>query len=415
METIRKYYDVDMDGGGCYEARILDLRPPVKTGEKSSLDDPAAGAFGVILDRTVFYPEGGGQPGDRGRINGAGVLDVREKDGEILHMVSAGEAGKLERGRAEIILDLVRRRDFTVQHSAQHLLSAAILRITSCPTVSMHLGTKYNTIDVDGKDIDPRTLRLVEDETAAVIEKNLPVLIHLCPPERLEDFPLRKKPPRGEDMIRVVEIKGTDFSPCCGTHLASTGGIGMLFILGAEKYKGMTRISFIAGRRCLRETQVLRENAQIISRALKVPVEETGGAVRAYLEKAADLEEQIKACREEAARMQARGIVQEAGLEGAASSVWYARYFPGADAEEVIRLGRHLRELSGAVFVLGAGKDGKFAALCSAGETDIRPRIREALEKAGGRGGGGNGFFQGQFASAGELESFIGEFQNRPE
>ncbi|MDR0599629.1 MAG: alanyl-tRNA editing protein [Treponema sp.] len=399
MAVQRDYYDVDLYGGGVYQARLVERRPH-------------NGGAAVILDRTVFYPEGGGQPGDRGTINGRNLIDVKEEGGEILHIV--GEGDGLVPGPVELVLDLPRRRDFTVQHSAQHLLSGTILRITGFPTVSMHLGEVYNTIDVDGKDLSRETLMRAEDEAAQAIEEDVPLIIHHCPPERVEDFPLRKTPPRGEEVIRVVEIRGRDFSPCCGTHVKSAGQLGALRILGAEKYKGMTRITFIAGGRCLREARVLRENAETISRALKVPVEETGRAALALLERTAALEERLKAYEEEAARTQARSIIEEAELAEAGPGTWHVRFFPGAGMEEVTRLGRHLRELSGAVFVLGAERDAKFAALCSTRNTDLRPRLKEALEKAAasggsGRGGGGPDFFQGQFASAEELKAFLAE------
>jgi alanyl-tRNA synthetase len=288
-----------------------------------------------------------------------------------------------------------------------------MLRRGGYPTVSMRLGEDYTTIDVDGKNISRETLLAVEDEAVFAVERDAPVVIHLCPPERVEDFPLRKIPPKGEDVIRVVEIAGCDFSPCCGTHVPSAARIGMIRILGSEKYKGMTRIYLIAGRRCLKDSRVLRENAETVSRALSVPVEETGAAALALLEKTAKMEERLKAAAEEAARIRACAIIEKAELEGAGPDTWYAEYFPGADMEEVSKLGRQLRELSGAVFVLGAGKDKKFAALCSAEGVDIRPGLKEALEKAGGKGGGGKDFFQGQFASGDELEAFLAGFQTK--
>jgi alanyl-tRNA synthetase len=185
----------------------------------------------------------------------------------------------------------------------------------------------------------------------------------------------------------------------------------MIRILGSEKYKGMTRVYLIAGRRCLKDSRVLRENAETISRALSAPVEETGPAVLALLEKAGSMEEQLKTMAEEAARIRACAIIEKAELEGAGPGSWHTEYFSDADMEEVSNLGRQLRELSGAVFVLGAGKDKKFAALCSAESADLRPRLKAALEKAGGKGGGGKDFFQGQFTSSDELKAFLAGLQ----
>jgi alanyl-tRNA synthetase len=275
----------------------------------------------------------------------------------------------------------------------------------------MHLGDEVCTIDVDIPAISEEALIEIEEAVASAIEENHPVIIHLCPPERVEDFPLRKIPPQGEEVIRVVEIQGNDFSPCCGTHLASTGQIGMLRILSAEKYKGMTRVHFIAGRRVLRDSRVLRRNGEAASRALKVPVYETGAAVLALLEKTGRFEQKLKAFEEEAAVRQAAELLRKAGLleggpEGNAGKV-FIESFPDIEMEDALRIGRAAQKLTAAVLVLASVKDIKFAGLCSRKQTDIRPLFKEALEERGGKGGGGPSFFQGQFEQGETLTDFL--------
>jgi alanyl-tRNA synthetase len=399
MKIERAYYTVPQDSlSDPFSAAILEVLPH-KEGKA------------LILDKTIFYPEGGGQSADRGTINGVPVVDVLEKDGEVLHLIGGENQGSLSPGdRVELLIDAGRRWDLTVQHSAQHLLSGTILRLTGFFTVSMHLGVTVNTIDVDGPELSGDQLKEAEDAVFSAIEGDHPFIIHHCPPENIDDFPLRKKPPRGEELIRVVEIKDHDFSPCCGTHVSGTGQIGMLRITGAEKYKGMIRVSFIAGRRCLEESRMLAANALQISRALKVPAEETGKAALALLERANKLERDLKSFEEEAARAGAEGLIAKAGLEGAGPEKTYAQSFPGAGMEELLRLGKQAQKNTGAVLVLGSEKDGKFAALCSAKGADIRPGIKEKMEQSGGKGGGGPSFFQGQFDSAEALRAFIAAF-----
>jgi alanyl-tRNA synthetase len=394
-ETKRANYEAPTE---IFPARILEVRP---------YNDRAA----LILDSTNFYPEGGGQPGDRGSVNGIPLLDVREQNGEILHIISADDAKKAAPGPAELAVDWARRREYTSLHTAQHLLSGTILARIKAHTVSMHLGDEECTIDVDTPAISDGGLIEIEEAVASAIEENHPVIIHLCPPERVEDFPLRKIPPQGEEVIRVVEIKGNDFSPCCGTHLVSTGEIGMLRILSAEKYKGMTRVRFIAGRRVLRDSRMLRGNGDVVSRALKVPVNETGAAVLVLLEKTNQLERKLKAFEEEAAARQAEELLKKAGLldggpEGNAGKV-FVESFDGMDMETALRIGRAAQKLTAAVLVLASVKDIKFAGLCSRKQTDIRPLFKEALEKRGGKGGGGPSFFQGQFEQVDVLADFI--------
>jgi alanyl-tRNA synthetase len=389
METKRRYYETPPPGP--FAAALLELRP-------------REGALALILDATVFYPQGGGQPADRGTINGVPVLDVREEGGEILHIIAAENGRGLQEGPAELILDRARRRDFTALHTAQHLLSGTMLRMTGAPTVSMRLGEEACTIDVAAGELGEDTLVAVEEAVADAIEGNHPVIIHLCPPERAADFPLRKIPPQGEELIRVVEIEGNDFSPCCGTHLSSTGEIGMLRILGAEKHKGMTRVSFIAGRRVLRDSRLLGRNAGVISRALKVPPGETGAAALALLEKTALLERKLKALEEEAALRRAEAFL--AGKDAAPRRV-LVESFPGADMEEVLRIGRAAQKRCPAVLVLASPGELKFAGFCSLKSLDIRPLFKGIMEQHGGKGGGGPSFFQGQFSRSEDLDAFL--------
>ncbi|MDR0376384.1 MAG: alanyl-tRNA editing protein [Spirochaetaceae bacterium] len=384
-----------------FPATILEIR---KAGEAAAL----------ILDDTIFYPEGGGQGADRGTINGASLLDVQEAGGEILHFLSARDAARLSPGPAELRLDAPRRRDFTVHHTAQHLLSGTILRLTGKPTASMRLGEEICTIDVNAPELTPDTLTSVEEAAADVIEADVLVLIHLCPPENAADFPLRKRPPAGEDVIRVVEIQGVDFSPCCGTHLKSTGPIGVLKILGAEKYKGMTRVTFAAGRRALRDYRLLRQNGDRISRTLKTPVSGIGDGVSALAARVNQLEKEIKELKEAAAHTAAESLLRDAGVPSGKDPAQktgpgrvYVFLLPDADMEKTVRIGRAAQKLSPAPLIFGSEREGKFAAFCSDTGVDLRRLLNDPVEAAGGRGGGGPSFFQGAFNSPGKLRAFL--------
>jgi alanyl-tRNA synthetase len=407
MKTIAAYYE--HSSAAPFPANILELR---NEENKTAL----------ILDKTIFYPEGGGQTADRGSINGIPLLDVQEKGGEILHLVHPEDAVRLAPGPVELVLDAKRRRDSTVQHTAQHLLSGTILRLTGKHTVSMRLGEVINTIDVDTLRLDTQALAQIEDAVIDAIEADVPVIIHFCPPEDITNFPLRKTPPQGEAVIRVVEIQGNDFSPCCGTHLKSAGGIGMLRVLGAEKYKGMTRVSFIAGRRVFQDSRALRQNGELVSRALKVPVEEIGKAVLALLDRFSQLEKQVKELEEKAARDEAANLLHRARIistrdqddEGRAQNAaapGELRVFsiacPVSGTEELLRIGRAAQKLTPSALVLFSPPLLKFAAFCSARGADIRPLLKGRMEEQGGRGGGSATFFQGLFSSAENLDAFI--------
>jgi alanyl-tRNA synthetase len=273
----------------------------------------------------------------------------------------------------------------------------------------MHLGDEINTIDVDTPELSAETLFKAEEAVNDAIEENSPVIIHLCPPEDVKSFPLRKVPPQGEEVIRVIEIKDRDFSPCCGTHCASTGQIGILRITGAEKYKGMMRLSFIAGRRCLAESRVLRENCETISRSLKVPLAETGAGTLAMMEKTKALEQRFKELQEGIAVLRADSLLKQTGLDAGQDDVLIAAVYDSVDMDEVLLIGKAVQKCTKAMIVLASKKDRKFAAFCSDKKIDIRLLVKDAFEKAGGKGGGGPSFFQGSFNSDEDLALFINE------
>jgi len=385
-----------------FKAEIIKLCPP-QNGETP-----------VILDKTIFYPDGGGQPADRGTIDGVPILDVREKDGEILHMISAEDSGRLEPGKAELILDVRRRRDHTQLHTGQHLLSGTLLRMAGAPTVSMHMGEETCTIDINVPEIKDETLIAVEDAVADAIEENHPVKVHLCPPEDLSSFKLRKVPPIEEEVIRVVEIEGHDIIACCGTHLKSTAEIGLLRIFGAEKYKGMTRITFLAGRRLLLDSRLLRHNAVIASRALSFPVGEIGNGVLNFVEKLAEIERRLKAFTEAATREKAEALVQEAVSAAVYSNLppIIVEFYADEGINAVLNIGKIAHKKIQAVFVLFSGQDNKFAAYSSVEGFDLRVFLKTAFEAQGGKGGGSSTFFQGSFANNKAMEDFLAGFKN---
>jgi len=404
ISSINSYYYKDMNktervyynytSAIPFEAEILELRP--------ATDGKAA----VFLDKTVFYPEGGGQPADRGTINGVSLLNVREQDGEILHLISAADGEKLKPGKAELILDSRRRRDLAALHTGQHILSATLMRMIEAPTVSMHIGDESYTIDVGIAEMSEELLIAVEDAVADIIEENRPVIVHLCPPEDINSFPLRKVPPQGEEVLRIVEIKDCDIIACCGTHVKSTAEIGLFRILAAEKYKGMTRIYFSAGRRLLLESRHLRQNAVIVSRALSAPLGEIGKGMLEYIEKSTQIENRLKVFVEKAIKEKAEVLINKAALLANTGNIVFESYAEEI-IDEVLNIGKLAQKSSQAVFILAAEQSCKFVAFSSRKDFDLRAFLKEAMEAQGGKGGGSPSFFQGGFGTKDSLEAFL--------
>ena len=217
-------------------------------------DQPA-----IVLDATAFYPEAGGQLGDRGTLGTATVLDTQETDdGTIVHIVDAPlEAGTRVHGT----LDWARRRQHMAQHTAQHLLSGTLLDRAQAPTASARLGETALTIDVTRDRIPDADLAAAEDLANDLVDDDLPIRAWFPDAGELASLKLRRDPKVAAD-IRVVAIGDFDFSPCGGTHAARTSQLGTIRITNTERYKGMTRVTFAAARRARAELftrdQVLR-------------------------------------------------------------------------------------------------------------------------------------------------------------
>lgn len=201
----------------------------------------------IVLDQTAFYPEAGGQLGDRGQLAGAPVIDTQETDdGTIVHLIQGEPPAVGTRVAGE--LDWQRRRQHMAQHTAQHLLSGALLDRAQAPTVSARLGESALTIDVARDRIPEAELAGAEDLANDVIDDDVAIRAWFPDPGELAALKLRRDPKVAVD-IRVVAIGELDFSPCGGTHCARTSQLGSVRITGAERYKGMTRVTFTTARR----------------------------------------------------------------------------------------------------------------------------------------------------------------------
>ncbi|WP_339810487.1 DHHA1 domain-containing protein [Paenibacillus sp. FSL R7-0189] len=210
----------------------------------------------VLLEETAFYPHGGGQPCDLGAIQGIPVLDVISEEELVLH--------KLERLPNEesvtCQIDWNRRFDHMQQHSGQHLLSAVCLEKHNFMTLSFHLGEDYCTIDIEVSELSADQLYSIEREVNRQIYLNHNILSYFVTGEEAAQLKLVKQPKVTEN-IRIVEIKDVEYNACGGTHVSSTGEIGIIKLLKAEKIKGNTRIYFKCGYRALEE---FNTNQQIL-------------------------------------------------------------------------------------------------------------------------------------------------------
>jgi alanyl-tRNA synthetase len=213
----------------------------------------------VVLEETAFYPTGGGQPHDKGTINGVEVLDVfTDETGEVVHMTERMP----ETTHAFCSLNWRRRFEHMQHHSGQHLLSAVCYKLYNARTVSFHLGQDYVTIDLDISELNQSQMEKIEQIANEEIYRNRSIHSYYVTSEELAKLPLLKMPKVTEN-IRIVEIEGIEYNACGGTHVLRTGEIGIIKLFKAEKQKGIIRLSFKCGSRALQD---LNEGQQILGK-----------------------------------------------------------------------------------------------------------------------------------------------------
>ena len=259
------------------------------------------GQFGVVLDQTAFYPEGGGQPADHGCLAGACVLDVREKEGTVVHITASPvRVGETVQGD----VDWMRRFDHMQQHTGEHLLSGVIKSEYGFDNVGFHIGPDVVRVDVSGP-LSSQDVQELEKAVNWVIWQNGPVRTLWPSKQELADMPYRSKKEL-EGPVHIVDAAGADLCACCGTHVARCAEVGAVKILSAQNYKGGTRLAVVCGMRALRDYTQKCENADRISTLLSAKVNEIAPAVEHLQAEAEGLKARVASLENELFEMRAR-------------------------------------------------------------------------------------------------------------
>jgi alanyl-tRNA synthetase len=356
--------------------------------------EPAGeGLQAVYLNRTFFYPESGGQPDDRGTLGGREVTAVSESEKGVRHLVK-GELGKGDEVEGKI--DWARRFDHMQQHSGQHLLSRVFLEGYKLTTVSFHLGEEICTIDLEGN--APREERLDEAETRAneIVCRNIPILCRIAGALEIETSAvLRSRLPDGVDRVRIVEIEGFDSSTCCGTHVRSTGEIGIIKILGLEKVKGNARVEFICGARAAKDYAVKHKLLSAIAAGFTTGWREIPRIVGKLGDEGRELRKKNEELSRELAGFRATGLSTATGSAGGFDVV--KRVFDQGDAASLRETATKIREMGNKIVLFGlSGQSPALIFACSMGIPLNMGEIMKACAAIiGARGGGGKDFAQG--------------------
>jgi alanyl-tRNA synthetase len=359
---------------------------------------PSGPGAALVLDRTLFYPESGGQLPDHGMLGSAKVIDVQEKDDDtVVHTVT----GEIPAGVVRGTIDWPRRFDHMQQHTGQHILSRAFIQTDRLDTVSFHMGEDTCTIDLDGPAPDAAAIRRAEDIANRVIEENRPIDITVVPIEDVDMSELRRKVPEGVREARIVTVRDFDRIPCCGTHVRSTGELGSIKVVRTEKVKNFQRVHFKVGSRAQRDYREKHAVLQELSQRLTTAPLEVAAKVERMLEEAQAAAKRTRALVQRLAVVEAERLLGAAG--GGAPRVVVHRE---ADAALARALATEMQKIPGTVAILGAD-DGSVVCVSSHElGIDLATGAGAIARELGGSGGGKGGFAQARVDPA-RIEEFM--------
>ncbi|MGX2960060.1 alanyl-tRNA editing protein [Peribacillus sp. JNUCC 23] len=353
--------------------------------------------FYVTLQETAFYPEGGGQPSDRGKIAGIDIVDVQVINEEIVHVLTR----KPELGKVYCELDWERRFDHMQHHSGQHLLSAVCRELFDANTLSFHLGTDYVTIDVDRKEFSKDQVNSLEQLANQYIFENRKLHTYFITSEQLKELPVVKLPKVTEN-IRIVEMEGIEYNPCGGTHVRQTGEIGMIKLLKMEKQKSFTRIYFKCGFRALRD---FSESLAIITRLsskYSAGRDDILDRINRSEQNQKHLLDENEKLKEEMALFEMKEILSEN------NGVLITREFSNKSLKELQLLAAKITSKRDAVVLFGSVLENK-AVLYQNGVIGVNcgQFFKQNLGVYGGKGGGNDKSAQAGFSNSESLAGFL--------
>jgi alanyl-tRNA synthetase len=387
MTTRRLYYDDSFMR--TFSARILECVPakPVPSPSGPRL------AWEVELDQTAFYPTSGGQPNDLGSIGEAKILDVRDEHDVILHLVDR----ELEPGEVRGSIDWGRRFDHMQQHTGQHLLSAMFQERYGLPTVSFHLGSDLSTIDLRGPEPDAAVLEGAQRATNQIIFENRPVNVRYGTASQFAELGVRKEVDR-EGILRAIEIEAADFQPCGGTHVKSTGQIGLILVRRSSKIRQDWRVEFVCGCRAERlsggDYQLLRR----ISDRLSCPPEDVPATIEKLVTERDANFKSLRAALQQLAEARNAAVILAAPQTPEGLRI-VAELLRDAHPDLLLPLATEVAKNEKAIALLIHEEAGQmvFAQHPSSGK-DLRAILKHVLEKTPGKGGGSRDFVRAKLA-----------------
>jgi alanyl-tRNA synthetase len=392
MATRRLYYDDSFERE--FDAAVVSCEPGLHG---------ATPAWEVVLDRTAFYPTSGGQPHDTGRLGEAVVLEVRDEEEAIVHVVDR----EIGLGSVHGCVDWTRRLDHMQQHTGQHLLSAMFQERYGRPTVSFHLGSEVCTIDVRGPEPSEEILEGAERAANQVVFEDRQVTLRYGTAEEFAELGVRKEVERG-GILRAIEIEGADLQPCGGTHVKRTAQIGMVLVRRCLKMRQDWRVEFVCGlraeRAARRDSVLLRRVAERLSCAGEDVV---AAAERALAERDAHFKT-ARATLQRLAEAEAALELQTATAGPDGTRVIGRVLKEHTDTDYLGHFATQLAKAEKTIALLATATGGHliFAQHPSAA-TDMNALLRQVLQEMGGKGGGKRDFARGRLSDPARTENAL--------
>jgi alanyl-tRNA synthetase len=365
------------------------------------------GRTAILLDQTAFYPEGGGQPSDRGTIGGRRVVAVIEQDdGTILHILEDGPE-LIDQGEVNCEVDADRRREMMQQHTGQHILSQAFFRLFGAETRGFRITDRVSEIDLAleaHEEQIPDAIEQAEQMANRVVFDDRVIRSLQLTPEEASLLPLRKES-FVTDCVRVVEIDDFDLSPCGGTHAKRTGEVGLIVVRGWERAKRMVRVEFLCGLRAVADYREANRVSEAIARRFTVSRNEAEDSVARLIDANKALTRRVRAFSETVIESEARSLSDEVQPADGVRTI--IRVFDGRDYDEVKLLAHRLvaRDSTVAILVTKSPAMARIVVARSADlDLDSNRLVKTASEILGGRGGGTPDFAQGGGPKVDQIE-----------
>jgi alanyl-tRNA synthetase len=359
----------------------------------------------VYLDRTAFYPTSGGQPFDRGSINGVSVVDVVETDERILHRVAAA----INTDDVQCQVDWQRRFDHMQQHSGQHLLSAVFAELLGAQTVSFHLGTDTSTIDLEAGQLSATHLREAEERANELVFANRP--LGVAYEDAAEAEGLRGDSKR-EGTLRIVSIEKLDRSACGGTHVRFTGEIGPILLRKTDKVRKTIRVEFVCGGRAVRRARADFDGLSRCARVYSSSLDDTPDMVAAQQEKLMEAERTRKRLGRDLASFRGKELYRRTERGGNGLRCAVRRESKGPIPDDVRAEAQAFTDEPKAIFIY-ATDEPALVILAASKDSGIHAGnlLREELQAAGGRGGGNAQLAQGSLPASAVLDEVLEALQ----